>query len=211
MIRRKIQKYIALALILTSFLGASAIHNHNVKQEAKQYTNTIIIDTNKNEKVLEKKVVVEVINELANLEILQMQLNKQVKITKGEFFKKEKEIKFSANGKYILNLNNISPNNIIIDGKEILIFCSEPSVEVNFNESQTQFSKTEKAFYTIGDIELTVEEMESIKAQLKESIIVEMNRTTNMNIAKEKASKSIENTISKLTKSDYKVEVRWAI
>lgn len=211
MIRRKIQKYIALALILTSFLGASAIHNHNVKQETKQYTKTIVIDTNENEKVLEKKVVVEAINELSNLEILQMQLNKQVKITKGEFFKKEKEIKFSINGKYILNLNSINPNNIIINGNEILIFCSEPSVEVNFNESQTQFSETEKAFYTIGDIKLTVEEIESIKAQLKESIIVEMNRTTNMNIAKEKASKSIENTISKLTKSEYSVEVRWVI
>lgn len=62
---------------------------------------------------------------------------------------------------------------------------------------------------SFGDLELTPEESNKIQKQLKESILLEMNLDENMNLAKEKASTSIERSLSTLTKNNYQVEVRW--
>lgn len=208
MVNKKIKKFIMIGLILSSMFSCFAVTSLvKSNQEKKQFTNTVVVSERVN--VLEKESVVEAVKELSRLEILEMQLNKTIRLKEGKYFKKQQDIKYGIIGKYILNLNKISAENILINGNEIIIFTTEPECEVNINENDTKFGEVERSFMTFGDLELTPEESNKIQKQLKESILLEMNLDENMNVAKEKANSSIEKTLSTLTKNNYSVEVRW--
>lgn len=208
MVNKKIKKFIIIGLALLtmiSYLSIAGLIKNN--QEKKQFTNTVVVS--EKVEILEKESVVEAVKELSKLEILEMQLNKTIRLKEGKYFKKQQDIKYGIIGKYILNLNKISAENVLINGNEIIIFITEPECEVNINENDTKFGDVERGFMTFGDLEITPEENNKINKQLKESILLEMNLDENMNVAKEKASTSIEKCLSTLTKNNYSVEVRW--
>ena len=73
MISRKTKKVLASILLALSIFGIGNFAFNSIKQqkEAKQYTNTIVVD---DIKVLEEKAVVESVQELGNLEILKLNL-----------------------------------------------------------------------------------------------------------------------------------------
>ena len=199
-VNKKIKKFIIIGLALSTMISCLSVSSLvKNKQEKKQFTNN----------VLEKESVVEAVKELSKLEILEIQLNKTIRLKEGKYFKKQKDIKFSVLGKYILNLNKISAENVLINGNEIIIFITEPECEVNINEDLTKFGEVERSFMVFGDLELTPEENNQIHKNLKDSILLEMNLDENMNVAKEKANLSIEKTLSALTKNNYSIEVRW--
>lgn len=199
MVNKKIKKFIMIGLVLSSMFSCFAVSSLvKSNQEKKQFTNTVVVSERVD--VLEKESVVEAVKELSKLEILEMQLNKTIRLKEGKYFKKQQDIKFSISGKYILNLNKISAENVLINGNEIVIFTTEPECEANINENQTKFGDVEHSFMAFGDLEIMPEENNKIQKQLKESILLEMNLDENMNVAKEKASISIEKTLSTLTK-----------
>ena len=208
MVNKKIKKFIMIGLVLSSIVSCFAVSSLvKNNQEKNQFTNTVVVSERVN--VLEKESVVEAVKELSKLEILAIQLNKTIRLKEGKYFKKQQDIKFNTTGKYILNLEKISPSNVIINGNEIIIFATEPECEANINEDLTKFGDVERSFMAFGDLELTPEESNKIQKQLKESILLEMNLDENMNVAKEKASTGIERALSTLTKNNYSVEVRW--
>ena len=207
-VNKKIKKIIIIGLALSTMISCLSVSSLvKNKQEKKQFTNTVVVS--EDVAVLEKESVVETVKELSKLEILEMQLNKTIRLKEGKYFKKQQDIKYGIIGKYILNLNKISAENVLINGNEIIIFATEPECEVNINEDLTKFGDVERSFMSFGDLELTPEESNKIQKQLKESILLEMNLDENMNVAKEKASTSIEKSLSTLTKNNYSVEVRW--
>ena len=85
MISRKTKKVLASILLALSIFGIGNFAFNSIKQqkEAKQYTNTIVVD---DIKVLEEKAIVEDIQELGNLEVLKLNVNKSIKIKEGKVF-----------------------------------------------------------------------------------------------------------------------------
>ena len=205
MISKKTKKVLASILLALSIFGIGNFTSNFIKQqkEAKQYTNTIVVD---DIKVLEEKAVVEDIQELGNLEILKLNVNKNIKIKEGKVFKKEQTIKFKSECIFKIYLTKLTKDNVVINENEIKIFIAEPTLDVSFLEDKTEFGEVETKWYDLGNkIDMTMEEMENIKSKLKDEIYV--SAMEELETAKEKTTSAIEGVLLNLTKENYKVNV----
>ena len=205
MISQKTKKALAGILLALSIFGIGSFTSNFIKQqkEAKQYTNTIVVD---DIKVLEEKAVVESVQELGNLEILKLNVNKNIKIKDGKVFKKEQTIKFKSECIFKIDLTELTKDNVIINENEIKIFIAEPTLDVSFLEDKTEFGEVETKWYDLGNkIDMTVEELEDIKTKLKDEIYV--SAMAELETAKEKTASAIEGVLLNLTKENYKVNV----
>ena len=205
MISQKTKKALAGILLALSIFGIGGFASNFIKQqkEAKQYTNTIVVD---DIKVLEEKAVVESVQELGNLEILKLNVNKNIKIKEGKVFKKEQQIKFKSECIFKIDLTELTKDSVIINENEIKIFIAEPTLDVSFLEDKTEFGEVETKWYDLGNkIDMTMEEMEDIKTKLKDEIYV--SAMAELETAKEKTASAIEGVLLNLTKENYKVNV----
>ena len=205
MISQKTKKVLASILLALSIFGIGGFASNFIKQqkEAKQYTNTIVVD---DIKVLEEKAVVESVQELGNLEILKLNVNKNIKIKEGKVFKKEQTIKFKSECIFKIDLTELTKDSVIINENEIKIFIAEPTLDVSFLEDKTEFGEVETKWYDLGNkIDMTMEEMEDIKTKLKDEIYV--SAMAELETAKEKTASAIEGVLLNLTKENYKVNV----
>ena len=205
MISRKTKKVLASILLALSIFGIGSFTSNFIKQqkEARQYTNTIVVD---DIKVLEEKAVVEDIQGLGNLEILKLNVNKNIKIKEGKVFKKEQTIKFKSECIFKVDLTKLTKDNVVINENEIKIFIVEPTLDVSFLEDKTEFGEVETKWYDLGNkIDMTMEEMENVKAKLKDEIYI--SAMEELETAKEKTASAIESVLLNLTKENYKVNV----
>lgn len=205
MISQKTKKVLASILLALSIFGIGSFTSNFIKQqkEAKQYTNTIVVD---DIKVLEEKAVVESVQELGNLEILKLNVNKNIKIKEGKVFKKEQTIKFKSECIFKIDLTELTKDSVIINENEIKIFIAEPTLDVSFLEDKTEFGEVETKWYDLGNkIDMTMEELEDIKTKLKDEIYV--SAMAELETAKEKTASAIEGVLLNLTKENYKVNV----
>lgn len=205
MISQKTKKVLASILLALSIFGIGSFTSNFIKQqkEAKQYTNTIVVD---DIKVLEEKAVVESVQELGNLEILKLNVNKNIKIKEGKVFKKEQTIKFKSECIFKIDLTELTKDNVIVNENEIKIFIVEPTLDVSFLEDKTEFGEVETKWYDLGNkIDMTMEELEDIKTKLKDEIYV--SAMAELETAKEKTASAIEGVLLNLTKENYKVNV----
>ena len=205
MISRKTKKVLASILLALSIFGIGNFAFNSIKQqkEAKQYTNTIVVD---DIKVLEEKAIVEDIQGLGNLEVLKLNVNKSIKIKEGKVFKKEQTIKFKSECIFKVDLTKLTKDNVVINENEIKIFIAEPTLDVSFLEDKTEFGEVETKWYDLGNkIDMTMEEMENIKAKLKDEIYI--SAMEELETAKEKTASAIESVLLNLTKENYTVNV----
>ena len=205
MISQKTKKVLVGILLALSVFGIGSFTSNFIKQqkEVKQYTNTIVVD---DIKVLEEKAVVESVQELGNLEILKLNVNKNIKIKEGKVFKKEQQIKFKSECIFKIDLTELTKDSVIINENEIKIFIAEPTLDVSFLEDKTEFGEVETKWYDLGNkIDMTMEEMEDIKTKLKDEIYV--SAMAELETAKEKTASAIEGVLLNLTKENYKVNV----
>ena len=205
MISQKTKKVLASILLALSIFGIGSFTSNFIKQqkEAKQYTNTIVVD---DIKVLEEKAVVESVQELGNLEILKLNVNKNIKIKEGKVFKKEQTIKFKSECIFKIDLTELTKDSVIINENEIKIFIAEPTLDVSFLEDKTEFGEVETKWFDLGNkIDMTMEELEDIKTKLKDEIYV--SAMAELETAKEKTASAIEGVLLNLTKENYKVNV----
>ena len=205
MISRKTKKVLASILLALSIFGIGNFAFNSIKQqkEAKQYTNTIVVD---DIKVLEEKAIVEDIQGLGNLEVLKLNVNKSIKIKEGKVFKKEQTIKFKSECIFKVDLTKLTKDNVVVNENEIKIFIAEPTLDVSFLEDKTEFGEVETKWYDLGNkIDMTMEEMENIKAKLKDEIYI--SAMEELETAKEKTASAIESVLLNLTKENYTVNV----
>ena len=122
---------------------------------------------------------------------------------------KSQEIEFSAIGRFVVDLDKLNNQDIMVDeaSKTITIYMTKPSKMVELLEDETKFGETKKGLLVWGDIEYTLEEVESIKHEVKCDALVEMDKL--MEQAKDCAKNSIESIIKIVIKDDYQVNVRW--
>ena len=200
MISRKTKKVLASILLALSIFGIGNFAFNSIKQqkEAKQYTNTIVVD---DIKILEEKAVVEDIQGLGNLEILKLNVNKNIKVKEGKVFKKEQTIKFKSECIFKVDLTKLTKDNVVVNENEIKIFIVEPTLDVSFLEDKTEFGEVETKWYDLGNkIDMTMEEMENIKAKLKDEIYI--SAMEELETAKEKTASAIESVLLNLTKEN---------
>ena len=205
MISRKTKKVLASILLALSIFGIGSFTSNFIKQqkEARQYTNTIVVD---DIKVLEEKAIVEDIQGLGNLEILKLNVNKNIKVKEGKVFKKEQTIKFKSECIFKVDLTKLTKDNVVVNENEIKIFIVEPTLDVSFLEDKTEFGEVETKWYDLGNkIDMTMEEMENVKAKLKDEIYI--SAMEELETAKEKTASAIESVLLNLTKENYKVNV----
>ena len=122
---------------------------------------------------------------------------------------KSQEIEFSAIGRFVVDLDKLNAQDIMVDeaSKTVTIYMTKPSKMVELLEDETKFGETKKGLLVWGDIEYTLEEVESIKHEVKCDALVEMDKL--MEQAKDCAKNSIESIIKIVVKDDYQVNVRW--
>ena len=205
MISQKTKKALAGILLALSIFGIGSFTSNFIKQqkEAKQYTNTIVVD---DIKVLEEKAVVESVQELGNLEILKLNINKNTKHKTGTWFEKEQTIKFKSECIFKVDLAKLTKDSVIINENEIKIFIAEPTLSVSFLEDETEFGEVKTKWYDLGDkIKMTVEQYENYKAESKDAIYA--SAMEELETAKEKTASAIEGVLLNLTKENYKVNV----
>ena len=205
MISQKTKKVLVGILLALSVFGIGSFTSNFIKQqkEVKQYTNTIVVD---DIKVLEEKAVVESVQELGNLEILKLNVNKNIKIKDGKVFKKEQTIKFKSECIFKIDLTELTKDSVIINENEIKKFIAEPTLDKSFLEDKTEFGEVETKWYDLGNkIDMTMEELEDIKTKLKDEIYV--SAMAELETAKEKTASAIEGVLLNLTKENYKVNV----
>ena len=210
MISRRLRNILIGILIVISILGiGSTIHKNNQSSEPKSVYHQIMVIEEENQKILEEETVVESLQDCMELNVLSVSLNKNIKIEQGDWFKKSKEIQFNLTGEYVLDFSTITNENVQVDNynQTIKIFSKPLEYKVHFNESQTKFSDTNKAWYVFGDVEVSPEHMEQIKANLKDSITNEMDNE--LKYAEERANKCIQEVLSKLTKNTYDIQLVW--
>lgn len=208
MISRKLRNILIGILIAISTIGiGSVILKNNQPKEPKSVYHQVMVIEEENQKVLEEETVVESLQDCMELNVLSVSLNKNIKIEQGDWFKKSKDIQFNLTGEYVLDFSTITNENVQVDNynQSIKIFSKPLEYKVYFNESQTEFSDTNKAWYVFGDVEISPEHMEQIKANLKDNITKEMDNE--LKYAEERANKCIQEVLSKLTKNTYQIEI----
>lgn len=208
-----------LSIILLGLIGYIAINYtlHKINNITKP-TKPVVISQIRSLPVVEKNVlhketIVNKFQSIQKIEIVETEISQQITIKNGynnNLFKNNKIITFQGIGKYILDLNKINDDNIIIDkdSETIILYISKPIADVKLLEQETQF-QDEKGLLTFYDIKLTPEEMENIKYQTKEQMKLKLSSTEYNDTIKEKTRASLEGIIDKLTDEHYKVIINF--
>lgn len=173
------------------------------------YVKTEIVQTHDNEvKIDYQEMIVSELQQEQQIIIASNKIQLPVKQTEKHWYgSKSQEITFSAIGRYVIDLNTINEDNVAVNesSKSITFYIGKPIKMVELLEDETQFSEVEKGLFTWGNIEYTLEEVESMKHQVKCDMLVKMDDL--MEQAEKVASNSIKKIIVDLTKNSYDVKI----
>ena len=210
-------KRILITVLLSLLLYIGANYGLSKIRQFNNPTSPVVISQIKNNivkvKVLHKEVITSKFNTLQRIQVIQTTVTQEITIKQGMesgLFKNNKLIKFTGIGKYILDLNKIHEENIIIDddNKIVRIFTTKPTVEVELLEEKTQF-QDDKGKLSFWDIKLTPEEAEKIRYEVKQQMKLKLENIEYDSIFKEKAKESLEGILNKITDNKYEIIINF--
>jgi len=163
--------------------------------------------------VLHKEVILSKFESCKKIQIIQTTVKQEITISQGMksgFFKNDKKITFTGIGKYIIDLNKIHKENIVIDNnnRTITMFTSKPDVEVELLEEKTQF-QDDKGILSFYDVKLAPEELEKYKYEVKMQMLDTLQNGKNDTIIESKAKESLESLILQTTANKYKIIINF--
>lgn len=211
MLSKKLKKILIITLLgLSILLGAKSCLSR-ITQPTKPIVISQVKKSILDENILHKETIVSKFNSTRKIQVIQTNISQEVTISQGfnnDLFKNNKIITFNGIGKYMLDLSKINKENIIIDNssKQITIFTSKPSIEIELLEEKTQF-QNEQGLFRFSDVEVTPEEYESMKYQVKQQMIGKLNSAEYDKIVKQKTKESLEGLLNKLTQNKYKINI----
>lgn len=206
-----IRKGVISSLITTTIVGAGvggAITYIN--RDTTPIRKTTIVNQENKVRIDYKQIILDELIEQKQIIIASNKMRIPFTQTEKHWYgSKTQEIEFSAIGRFIVDLDKLNAQDIMVneESKTITIYMTKPTKIVELLEDETKFGETKKGLFIWGDIEYTLEEVESIKHEVKCDALVEMNKL--MEQAKECAKNSIESIIKIVVKDDYQVNVRW--
>ena len=206
-----IKKGVVASLITTTIVGVGvggAITYIN--RDTTPIRKTTIVNQENKVRIDYKQIILDELIEQKQIIIASNKMRIPFTQTENHWYgKKSQEIEFSAIGRFVVDLDKLNSQDIMVDqeSKMVTIYMTKPSKMVELLEDETKFGETKKGLLVFGDIEYTLEEVEQIKYEVKCDALVEMDGL--MEQAKECAKNSIESIIRIVIKDDYQVNVRW--
>ena len=205
-----IKKGVAASVIATTVVGGSLGAYGYINRDTTPIRKTTIVNQENKVRIDYKQIILDELIEQKQIIIASNKMRIPFTQTEKRWYgEKSQEIEFSAVGRFIVDLDKINSQDIMVDeeSKTITIYMTKPSKMVELLEDETKFGETKKGLLVFGDIEYTLEEVEQIKYEVKCDALVEMDKL--MEQAKECAKNSIESIIKIVVKDDYQVNVRW--
>ena len=208
---------IIMSIMLISIVMGIGIKGINKFRGNTGITQPIVISQVKNsisdKNILHKKTIISKFDSIEKVQIIQTSCNQSVTINNGctnNFFKNDKILNFKGIGSYILDLSKIDKDNIAINNndKTINMFISKPTVQIELLEDKTTF-QDDKGYLVFYDVEMTPEEYESMKYQVKAQMVESLQSEKYNDIIKEKTKESLENILNKLTDDNYTVNINF--
>ena len=203
---------IASALITTTIGGVLIGVDKLSQGETENIRKTTIVKTNENAVRIDYKEII--LEELITTKQIIVATNKmRIPFTHTEKYwlgERKQEVEFSAVGRFIVDLDKLNSEDILIDdnSKTVTIYMTKPIKDVTLLEDETKFGETQKSWYLMNkDIEYSLEQVESIKHQVKCDALTLMLDLEDQ--AKESARASIEGIIRMVTNNNYQINIRW--
>jgi len=206
---------IIMSIMLISVVMFLGIKGFNLIRGNTGITQPIVISQIRNsisdKNILHKETVVNKFNSIQKIQIIQTSCKQSVTINNGytnNFFKNNKIIEFTGIGTLNLDLSKIGKDDIEINNynKTIKMFISKPTIQIELLEEKTTF-QDDKGYLVFYNVEMTPEEYEQMKYQVKEQMIESLQSEKYNDIIKEKTKESLENILNKLTDDNYTVNI----
>ena len=205
-----IKKGVVASVIATTVVGGSLGAYGYINRDTTPIRKTTIVNQENKVRIDYKQIILDELIEQKQIIIASNKMRIPFTQTEEHWWgSKTQEIEFSAIGRFVVDLDKLNAQDIMIneESKTITIYMTKPTKIVELLEDETKFGETKKGLFVFGDIEYTLEEVESIKHEVKCDALVEMDKL--MEQAKECAKNSIESIIRIVIKDDYQVNVRW--
>ena len=205
-----IKKGVIAGVLATTITGTGMYLYGTMNGGANEIRKTTIVNQENKVRIDYKQIILDELIEQKQIIIASNKMRIPfVQTEKHWWGDKSQEIEFSAIGRFVVDLDKLNNQDIIVDeaSKTVTIYMTKPTKMVELLEDETKFGETKKGLLVWGDIEYTLEEVESIKHEVKCDALVEMDKL--MEQAKECAKNSIESIIRIVIKDDYQVNVRW--
>ena len=209
---KNIKMVVATTLVASTIGGVLIGVNNMTQKDSTPIRKTVIVQTeDKKIEINYKEIILE---ELVTTKQIIVATNKMripfVHTEKYWVGERKQEVEFSAVGRFIVDLDKLNSEDILIDdnSKTVTIYMTKPIKDVTLLEDETKFGETQKSWYLMNkDIEYSLEQVESIKHQVKCDALTLMLDLEDQ--AKESARASIEGIIRMVTNNNYQINIRW--
>ena len=205
-----IKKGVVAGILATTITGTGMYLYETMNGGASDIRKTTIVNQENKVRIDYKQIILDELIEQKQIIIASNKMRIPFTQTEKHWYGgKSQEIEFSAIGRFVVDLDKLNAQDIMVDeaSKTVTIYMTKPIKMVELLEDETKFGETKKGLLVWGDIEYTLEEVESIKHEIKCDALVEMDKL--MEQAKDCAKNSIESIIKIVVKDDYQVNVRW--
>ena len=206
-------KLVIATTLVASTIGGTLIGVNNMTQkDTTPIRKTVIVQTeDKKIEINYKEIILEELQTTKQIIVATNKMKVPFSHTEKYFIgERSQDVEFSIVGRFIVDLNKLNSEDILIDdnSKTVTIYMTKPIKDVTLLEDETKFGETQKSWYLMNkDIEYSLEQVESIKHQVKCDALTLMIDLEEQ--AKECARESIEGIIRMVTNNNYQINIRW--
>ena len=209
---KNIKMVVATTLVASTIGGVLIGVNNMTQKDTTPIRKTVIVQTeDKKIEINYKEIILEELQTTKQIIVATNKMKVPFSHTEKYFIgERSQDVEFSIVGRFIVDLNKLNSEDILIDdnSKTVTIYMTKPTKDVTLLEDETKFGETQKSWYLMNkDIEYSLEQVESIKHQVKCDALTLMLDLEDQ--AKESARASIEGIIRMVTNNNYQINIRW--
>ena len=156
-----IRKGVIAGVLATTITGTGMYLYGTMNGGASDIRKTTIVNQENKVRIDYKEIILDELIEQKQIVIASNKMRIPFVQTEEHWFgKKTQEIEFSAIGRFIVDLDKLNSQDIMVDetSKTVTIYMTKPSKIVELLEDETKFGETKKGLLVWGDIEYTLED-----------------------------------------------------